>query len=91
MKKSFILYSEVDVEGELLECVYLVSDECRAQPLTSKIEGEIPYYKPSQEDLKIYCKDARNFRACPKYIGYQDDLKARGLEQERDLGEEGED
>lgn len=79
-KNSFILYSEVELEDDLVDCIYLFKDKCRAQPIVDKEEG---YYKPTDEDRKRFCSmRANEFRACPRFQAYQDHLRAIGLNPE---------
>jgi len=78
-KGSCILYSEMDVSDDTVNCVYLVKDECRAQPILDKEEG---YYKPIERDRERFCSGrVINFRACPRFQAYQDHLRAIGLEK----------
>ena len=81
MKNSFILYSEVEVGDDLVNCIYLFKDECRAQPILGKEEG---YYKPTEEDQNHFCRNTRpgGFRMCPRAGLYREHLKAMGLEKE---------
>jgi hypothetical protein len=79
-KKSFILYSEVELGDDLVDCIYLFKDECRAQPIVDKKEG---YYKPTGEDKAHFCSmKAMDFRSCPRFQAYQDHLRAIGLNPE---------
>jgi hypothetical protein len=78
--RSFILYSEVDVGENPVECVYLMSGECRAQPVLSKETG---YYKPTEEDRKTFCTNRYHMRECPRLQSYEVHLKALGLEREK--------
>jgi hypothetical protein len=77
-KGSCILYSELDVEDNPVNCLYLIKGECRAQPFVNKEEG---YYKPDQHDQQVYCKNGRDMQACPRLVAYQTHLKAIGLEK----------
>ncbi|MCJ7456095.1 hypothetical protein MUP07_05035 [Candidatus Bathyarchaeota archaeon] len=78
MKNSFILYSRVEVGEDLVDCVYLFKDGCRAQPILDKEAG---YYKPTEEDQKIFCRNQRRMRTCPRLQTYEIYLKAIGLEK----------
>ena len=77
-KGSCILYAEVEVGDGLVDCVYLFKDECRAQPILDKGVG---YYKPTEEDRRIYCTNHRRMRGCPRLQSYETYLKAKGLEK----------
>jgi len=86
VKKSFILYSEVHVEGDLVNCIYLINGQCWAQPFAahsklaqSSASEKIEFYKPTEEDQKHFCASGIGFQTCPRFQAYQDDLKARGL------------
>jgi hypothetical protein len=71
-----------------VDCIYLNEDECRAQPYVAKRIGrpeDMTFYKPNEEDQKEYRKDKVNFKACPRFKAYQDDLRARGLEKKRGM------
>jgi len=78
-ENSFILYSEVDIGDDLVDCIYLVKDECRAQPF---VAGDRAYYKPTEDEKKGICKEAGQFRMCPRLQAYQAHLRAMGLERE---------
>jgi len=83
--KSFIFYTEVHVEGKLMDCIYLNGDQCRAQPYIQEVIGRVGdtmrFYKPTEEDKNTFCKQP-DFEGCPRFKAYQDDLKARGLKAE---------
>jgi hypothetical protein len=67
-ENSFILYSEVDLEDNPVDCIYLVKDECRAQPF---VGPDKEYYKPTSEDQKDFCKNRENVKACPRLQSYR--------------------
>lgn len=69
-----------------MDCIYFDQGECRAVPYLPKYKE---YYKPTEEEQKKYCKDLRNFRACPRLQAYQTHLKAIGLEKEGVTGDLG--
>jgi hypothetical protein len=75
-KDICILYSEVDVGGDMVDCIYLVKDECRAQPF---VDVTKVYYKPTEQEKKDYCRSGSPQRNCPRFVGYQEHLKAIGL------------
>jgi len=84
MKKTYVLYNEVDVEGELVDCIYLNYDECRAQPYIAKKIGrpeDMTFYNPSKEDKEKYCQVAGQFKDCPRFVAYQNHLRAIGLQK----------
>jgi hypothetical protein len=78
-KNSFILYSRVEVGEDLVDCVYLFKDGCRAQPILDKEAG---YYKPTEEDKTRFCSNPRLMRTCPRAGLYHEHLRAIGLEKE---------
>ena len=80
-KNCFILYSEVELGDDLVDCIYLFKDECRAQPIVDKKEG---YYKPTEEDQKNFCRNTRLMRTCPRAGLYHEHLRAIGLEKSRE-------
>jgi hypothetical protein len=77
MKKSFILYSEIDAGEKPLDCVYLMRGECRAQPF---VDSDKEYYKPNDEDRAKFC-NRRYFRGCPRFQAYQTHIAALGLKK----------
>lgn len=79
-KGSCILYSEIDLGENSVECVYLFKDECRAQPI---VEREIGFYKVNEDDVRRFCKSTApsGFRTCPRAMLYHEHLKAIGLEK----------
>jgi len=56
-----------------------VNDECRAQPF---VAGDKVYYKPTEQEKEAYCRGGSPQRNCPRFVGYQEHLKAIGLEKE---------
>jgi hypothetical protein len=70
-----------------LNCIYLNNGECfaspfaEASPVREQMGYKIERYKPTDDEKKKYCTDERNFRACPRFKAYQDDLKFRGLKK----------
>jgi hypothetical protein len=83
--KSFVFYTEVGVEGDLVNCIYLINGNCWAQPFAARTSLErqqlaeaISFYKPTEEDQAAYCAFA-TFLKCPRFTAYQDHLKAAGL------------
>jgi hypothetical protein len=77
-KASCILYSEMDVSDDPVNCVYFIGGECRAQPVLGKEEG---YYKPNEEDKTNFCSNSRMMRTCPRAGLYHEHLRAIGLEK----------
>jgi hypothetical protein len=82
LAKSFVLCNMIEVEGDLVNCVYLVDGECRAQPFTKMhgSRGSTGFYKPTEEEQKNYCQ-AYTFNTCPRFKAYQDHLKFAGLQK----------
>jgi hypothetical protein len=81
MAKSSVLYNVVEVEGELVNCIYFNTGECWAQPFATQMPG-VPtaeHYKPTDDEKNRYCMNEKEFRACPRFKAYQADLKASGL------------
>ena len=81
MTKSFVLYTILEVEGKLVDCIYFANSECRAQPVVHGVSAPGEFYKPNEQDQKEYCKNGANFQYCPRFIAYQAHLKAIGLEK----------
>jgi hypothetical protein len=77
MARTFILYSEVEVEGNIVDCVYFVKDECRAQPF---VDSDKEYFKPNKEDRGKFC-NRKFFTACPRFRAYQRHLEIIGLKE----------
>ena len=84
MTKSFVLYTVLEVEGELVNCIYFANNECRAQPVVLGVSAMGEFYKPTEEDQTRFCRNTRSvgFRTCPRLLTYQGHLKAIGLEKE---------
>jgi hypothetical protein len=82
LTKSFVLYTVLEVEGELVDCIYFANNECRAQPVVRGVSGVGDFYKPTAEEQKDFCKERSNFRACARLLAYQTHLRALGLEKE---------
>jgi hypothetical protein len=100
--KSFVVYTRVYVEGDLVDCIYFMGSKCWANPFAEKkvsdltsrtlrkmsvgphesVGENIEFYEPSQDEKKDYCLNIKNFRECPRFKAYQDDLKFRGLQKE---------
>ena len=84
LKNTYILYHEVEVKGEPVDCIYLNGDECRAQPYSQRVKGAMEgmlFYKPNEEDKKRFCQLASQFKECPRFVAYQNHLRAIGLEK----------
>jgi hypothetical protein len=91
--KSFVFYTEVYVEGDFVDCVYLINKQCWAQPFAELIGRaergsykptlgtNIEFYKPTEEDQTEHCTNKVNFEKCPRFTAYQSHLKAIGLEK----------
>jgi hypothetical protein len=75
--RSFILYTEVEIEDNAVDCVYLFKDGCHAQPFLDKETG---YYKPEDDDRKTFCTNRYHVRECPRLQSYEVYVKALGLE-----------
>lgn len=84
LNKPYVFYTEVYAEGNLVNCVYFINEECWAQPFAKQMQTgpAFEHYKPTEEDHKDWCKNRAMFRACPRLLTYQDHLKAIGLEKE---------
>ena len=84
MKNSFILYSEVVIEDNPVDCIYFINGQCWAQPFATRTHTgpDIEFYKPTDEDQKNYCKEIRNFQTCPRFLAYQGHLRAMGLKKD---------
>jgi hypothetical protein len=81
LEKAFVVYTELQVEGDLLDCIYFTKGECLAQPFVKLPSKE--YYKPNEEDQKSFCKNRDEFRACPRFGAFQEHLRALGLEKKQ--------
>jgi hypothetical protein len=90
--KSFLFYTEVYVEGDLMNCVYLNNGQCWAQPFAPRTTldrqaavDQIELYKPTGDEQTRFCTNTRpaGFRTCPRAMLYHDYLRARGLDPEK--------
>jgi hypothetical protein len=77
-QSSFVVYAEVDLEDNPVDCIYLVKGECRAQPFVDTVTRE--YYRPTDQEQRDYCRSTINVRTCARLQTYQDHLKAKGFE-----------
>jgi len=77
MVRSFILHSEVEIEGDPVDCFYFFKPECRATLVFGKETG---CFKPTEEDQKIFCTNRYHIRECPRLQSYEVYLKALGLD-----------
>ena len=94
MGKSFVLYTEVHVEGDLVNCNYLIKGQCWAQPFAERgkmkagnyesVGADIEFYKPTEDDQRRFCANTgrEGFRMCPRAGTYHEYLRAKGLEKE---------
>ena len=81
MQKHSILYRDIIVEGELMECVYFSNGDCTAQPVEMKMIHRMPFYKPTDEEKKSLCQTKDSFLNCGRFKGYQQHLQAAGLKK----------
>jgi hypothetical protein len=81
MTKSFVLYTILEVEGKLVDCIYFANNQCRAQPVIVGVSTMGESYKPTEADKRKYCQNEAEFKACPRFTAYQNHLKAVGLER----------
>lgn len=85
MTKTYIIYNEISVESELVDCIYLNGGECRAQPFIAKMPGrmgeELNFFKPIEDDQNRYCKKTEGFQFCPRFKAYQEHLRAIGFQK----------
>jgi hypothetical protein len=64
-----------------MDCIYLNCDHrgigyCHAQPIR---KGEaVVWYKPTDEELKNYCRNSEKFGSCPRYMAFEDYLESIG-------------
>ena len=79
MVKSFVLYNILEVEGELLDCIYFMNNECRAQPILVGVSKMGEAYHPTELDQKEYCKGSDKFKECPRFVAYHEHLRLIGL------------
>ena len=79
MEKPFILYAEIHVRGDLVDCIYFIKERCFAQPILVSGDVDAHHYKPNEDDKKAYCNNGEEFKECPRFDAYQDHLKAIGL------------
>jgi len=80
VKRSYILYSKIDVGENPVQCIYFLTDVCMAQPFAPGEKGG--FYEPTEDDQTRYCKNPGNFPACARLLAYQGHLKAIGLEKD---------
>ena len=82
MLRKFVLYNEIEVnEDEVVDCIYFVGGDCRAQPfsLTVGLGAKGGFYKPTDEEIRKYCK--ADFTECPRYKAYIEYLVAANLQK----------
>lgn len=84
MTKSFVLYTVLEVEGELVNCIYFTNNECRAQPVVLGVSAMGEFYKPTEEDQSRFCRNTRMMRTCPRAGLYHEHLRAIGLEKSKE-------
>ena len=61
-----------------MDCIYLVSEDCRAHPIPRGIAGTVTFYKPNEEEQKEFCKSLTGFPTCPRLKLYHEYLRAMG-------------
>jgi hypothetical protein len=79
LTKPFVLYTIVSSEEKLVNCIYFIYDVCRSQPhipLNNRIDQ---FYKPTGPEQGELCKNGPAFEKCPRFVAYQNHLKAVGL------------
>ena len=59
-----------------MNCIYLSTSVCQAQPIPFK--ARTMFYTPTEEEQKEFCKNKENFQECPRYVAYQQHLKIIG-------------
>ena len=69
--KSYIFYTELTVIGESMQCVYLIKEDCCAQPVITDV---MDFYKPTEDEKRDICLRDGNFLACPRLRAYQTHL-----------------
>jgi succinylarginine dihydrolase len=70
--KSYIFHTELIVTDKPMQCVYLVKEECHAQPF---IYNNSDYYKPSEDEIKTFCLESGRFRTCPRLLQFESYLE----------------
>jgi len=81
LEKTFILYREIIVGDDWMECVYFSEGHCTAQPAEMKLIHHKPFYQPTEEERKALCQTKEDFLRCGRFIGYQQHLRAMGLKK----------
>lgn len=76
--KSYIFYTEVMMDGEPMQCVYLVKNDCRAQPFAVNTSE---YYEPTEDEKKSICIVPVEFMRCPRFRQYESFLDKAGLKR----------
>ena len=79
MGKSFVLYTIVSSEENLVNCIYFIYDVCRSQPHIPLNDRTDQFYKPTPGEQGDFCKNGPAFEKCPRFVAYQNHLKAVGL------------
>jgi len=79
MNKSLVLYHEIDVGRDPVNCIYLIFDDCHAQPFATRTGTG--FYSPSEDDKKRFCQVADHFKNCPRFVAYQNHLLAIGMKK----------
>ncbi len=59
-----------------MDCIYLIcKGECYCHTVLVRPNEPIAFYKPTEEELKEFCKNSANFRNCPRFEAFQDTFK----------------
>jgi hypothetical protein len=83
MEKSYVRYTILHVEDELMNCIYFVQDHCTAQP-HAVANANFPsagYYKPTDDERKEFCNNAGIADTCPRFKQYKLYLGMTGLDK----------
>jgi len=81
LEKTYILYREIIVGDDLMECVYFSNGDCMAQPIEIRAIDKRASYKPTEEERKALCQTNDAFVRCGRFMGYQQHLRAVGLKK----------
>jgi len=66
--------------GDTMDCIYLncLRNECHchAQPLRER--ESIFFYKPTENELKELCRDAKKWGSCPRFAAMEEYQERQG-------------
>jgi hypothetical protein len=74
-----VFYSESKNSGMIImDCIYLncIRTECRCHAIPMRPNETVVFYKPTEEEMKQFCKSSSNFGICPRFKAFKDTFKS---------------